>query len=78
MLSLALDTHQTLEKPKDGEWLHVLLSFLSAYSTHGPDLLLTQEDSEAYLNGLITAMRTSANDLKQGMTQRAESMLTTN
>ncbi|KIY62833.1 hypothetical protein CYLTODRAFT_494376 [Cylindrobasidium torrendii FP15055 ss-10] len=75
MLSLALDTHQTLEKPKDGEWLHVLLSFLSAFSTHGPDLLLTKEDSAAYLHGLITAMRVSANDLKQDLIQSDHSAM---
>lgn len=67
MLSFALDTHKVLEKPRDSEWLHILISFLSAYTSHGKELLLSEDDGRAYIDGLVSMMRIAANDLQQGI-----------
>ncbi|KAJ7156089.1 trafficking protein particle complex subunit 10 [Mycena crocata] len=64
MLSLALDTHASLDKSKDREWIHILLSFLKTYvDTVGLDLLMHEEDSEEYISRLVQAMRESATQL---------------
>ncbi|KAJ7285957.1 trafficking protein particle complex subunit 10 [Mycena rebaudengoi] len=61
MLSLALDTHSGLEKPRDREWIHILLSFLKTYvDTVGLDLLMHDEDKTEYISRLVEAMKDSA------------------
>ncbi|KAJ6630673.1 trafficking protein particle complex subunit 10 [Mycena sp. CBHHK59/15] len=61
MLSLALDTHESLDKAKDREWIHILLSFLKTYvDTVGLDLLMHEEDSTEYISRLVEAMKDSA------------------
>lgn len=67
MLSLALDTHAELDKTKDREWIHILLSFLKTYvETVGLDLLMHEEDSVEYISRLVQAMRDSATMLEAG------------
>lgn len=67
MLSLALDTHAELDKTKDREWIHILLSFLKTYvDTVGLDLLMHEEDSVEYISRLVQAMRHSATTLESG------------
>jgi hypothetical protein len=69
MLSLALDTHAELDKTKDREWIHILLSFLKTYvDTVGLDLLMHEEDSVEYISRLVQAMRDSATMLESGGT----------
>ncbi|TFK72158.1 hypothetical protein BDN72DRAFT_836546 [Pluteus cervinus] len=64
MLSRALDTHAALGKPKDTEWIHILLSFLKVYvECEGNDLLLHGEEKIDYVRRLITEMRQTAKGL---------------
>ncbi|KAF7304837.1 hypothetical protein MKEN_01197800 [Mycena kentingensis (nom. inval.)] len=64
MLSLALDTHATLNKSNDREWIHILLSFLRAYvDIGGTDLLMHQDDTVEYISKLIESMKQSATKL---------------
>ncbi|KAJ7452540.1 hypothetical protein B0H11DRAFT_2245998 [Mycena galericulata] len=68
MLSLALDTHAELDKSKDREWIHILLSFLKTYvDTVGLDLLMHEEDSTEYISRLVQAMRESATTLESDL-----------
>ncbi|TFK43010.1 trafficking protein particle complex subunit 10 [Crucibulum laeve] len=67
MLSRALDTHATLDKSQDVEWIHILLSFLKTYCEHrGTDLLLHEEDKLEYVSKLVNAMREAASQLENG------------
>ncbi|KAI0636805.1 trafficking protein particle complex subunit 10 [Trametes polyzona] len=64
MLNRALDIHASAEKPKDREWIHILLHFLRAYvDDMGMDLLLSTEDKEAYVSQLVAALKDAARDL---------------
>ncbi|KAJ7470648.1 trafficking protein particle complex subunit 10 [Mycena latifolia] len=68
MLSLALDTHAQLDKSKDREWIHILLSFLKTYvDTVGLDLLIHEEDSAEYISRLVLEMRHSATALESDL-----------
>ncbi|KAJ7273596.1 trafficking protein particle complex subunit 10 [Mycena haematopus] len=68
MLSLALDTHAELNKAKDREWIHILLSFLKTYvDTVGVELLMHEEDSIEYISRLVQAMRDSATTLESDL-----------
>ncbi|KAF8212360.1 trafficking protein particle complex subunit 10 [Mycena galopus ATCC 62051] len=67
MLSLALDTHAELDKTKDREWIHILLSFLKTYvDTVGLELLMHEEDRVEYISRLVLAMRETATTLDSG------------
>lgn len=67
MLSRALDTHVELHKPKDREWIHILLSFLKAYvDDFGKELLVYEEDKKAYVSRLIGEMRSAVCGLEAG------------
>ncbi|KAI8998488.1 trafficking protein particle complex subunit 10 [Trametes punicea] len=64
MLNRALDIHAAAEKPKDREWIHILLHFLRAYVDDlGKDLLLSKQDSEAYVGRLVMALKDAAHEL---------------
>ncbi|KAJ7740726.1 trafficking protein particle complex subunit 10 [Mycena maculata] len=68
MLSLALDTYAELDKSKDREWIHILLSFLKTYvETVGLDLLMHEEDSAEYISRLVQAMKDSATALESDL-----------
>lgn len=67
MLSRALDTHAKLHKPKDREWIHILLSFLKAYvDDFGKELLMHEEDKEVYVSQLVNEMRSAVCELDAG------------
>ena len=67
MLSRAIDTHAELQKPKDREWIHTLLSFLRAYVESLDDKLLMHEtDKSVYVSRLVTEMHTAAETLDTG------------
>ena len=69
MLNRALSIHDAAEKPKDREWIHILLHFLRAYvEDGGRDLLLSEEDNKAYVEGLIAALKEAAQSLDNGET----------
>jgi hypothetical protein len=68
MLHRALETHRQLEKPRDTEWLHVVLSFLKAYVEHQNDEILIQEmDKVGYVSKLVNSLRKSVESLESGM-----------
>ena len=67
MLNRALDIHAAAEKPRDREWIHVLLHFLRAYvEDMGRQLLMSEEDGAAYVQGLVTALKSAAEELDSG------------
>ncbi|PIL24147.1 hypothetical protein GSI_13900 [Ganoderma sinense ZZ0214-1] len=64
MLNRALNIHDAAERAKDREWIHILLHFLRAYvEDGGRDLLLSEEDNKAYVEGLIAALKEAARNL---------------
>lgn len=68
MLSNAIDTHARIQKPKDREWIHILLSFLKTYVDElGSELLMHEEDKTAYVSQLVDEMHTAADELESGM-----------
>lgn len=66
MLNHALNIHDAAEKPKDREWIHILLHFLRAYVEDGGRDLLSEEDNKAYMERLIAALREAAQNLDNG------------
>ena len=67
MLTRALDLHSEAEKPRDREWITLLLEYLKAYvQDFGKALLITKEDHVAYTSSLISALSDSARALKAG------------
>jgi len=72
MLQCALETHAALEKPKDREWIHVLLSFLATYAlSSGADMLVKEDDKVAYISNLVDALKQSASELDTGWVSRS-------
>jgi trafficking protein particle complex subunit 10 len=68
MLSQALDTHADLNKSKDIEWIHVLLSYLRAYiDNRGTELLLHEADKVAYVTELVNGLETAVSELETGL-----------
>ncbi|KAJ7098036.1 trafficking protein particle complex subunit 10 [Mycena belliarum] len=68
MLSLALDTHAALDKSKDREWIHILLSYLKTHvETVGQDLLMHEEDSTEYISRLVSEMKRAASTLESDL-----------
>jgi hypothetical protein len=71
MLSHALDTHMYLDKPKDSEWIHILLAYLKTYvESAGMELLIHEEDKVAYIYQLVDSLKVSADQLDSGTTSR--------
>ena len=69
MLSHALDTHIYLEKPKDSEWIHILLAYLKTYvESVGVELLMHEEDKVAYITRLVDSLKIAAKELDSGTT----------
>ena len=67
MLNRALTIHESAGKAKDREWIHVLLHFLRAYvDSMGKDLLIGEEDSKAYIEGLVASLQDAAEALDSG------------
>ena len=68
MLSRALDTHADLQRPKDREWIHVLLAFLKAYVEElGKELLMHEDDKKEYISRLVGELHTAAIELDTGV-----------
>lgn len=64
----AVDIHSKLEKPKDREWIHIILDFLKAYVADlSQEFLMKNEDKTEYISGLIDNLRTAASDLDSGL-----------
>jgi len=67
MLSRAIDTHAALEKPRDREWIHILLAFLKTYTNDKSTELVTSDgDIKKYIAGLVSALRDAAEKLDSG------------
>jgi trafficking protein particle complex subunit 10 len=67
MLSRALDTHAALQRPKDREWIHILLSFLKAYVEElGKELLMHEDDKKEYVARLVDELHAAAIELDTG------------
>lgn len=67
MLSRAIDTHAALKKPRDREWIHILLAFLKTYvNDRNTELVVSDEDIEDYITGLMSALREAAENLDSG------------
>ncbi|KAH7889469.1 trafficking protein particle complex subunit 10 [Phlebopus sp. FC_14] len=58
MLSRAIDTHAQLQRPRDREWIHILLAYLKTYvNDTSSDLLMSQEDLKEYATKLVNVLR---------------------
>ncbi|CAA7265369.1 unnamed protein product [Cyclocybe aegerita] len=68
MLSRALDTHVAFDKPKDAEWIHIVLSFLKAYVEHyDEEMLMHNVDKVDYVSKLIESLRVSVERLESDL-----------
>lgn len=68
MLARALETHETAGKPKDREWIHVLLAFFKTYAeSGGEELLLPEESKVTYVSRLMSALETAVSNLDTGL-----------
>lgn len=67
MLSRAIDAHAALRKPRDREWIHILLAFLKTYVIDkSAELVVSDEDIMKYIAGLVRALREAAEKLDSG------------
>lgn len=67
MLSRAIDTHAALKKPRDREWIHILLAFLKTYvNDRSTELVMSGENIVEYIAGLVSALREAAEKLDLG------------
>ena len=67
MLSRAIDAHAALKKPRDREWIHILLAFLRTYvNDRGTELVMSEGDIPEYIAGLVTALREATEKLDSG------------
>ena len=63
----ALDTHATLAKPRDREWILILLSFMKTYAeSSGAELLMSEEDKVDYISLLSDQLKVAAESLQEG------------
>ncbi|KDQ60741.1 hypothetical protein JAAARDRAFT_172897 [Jaapia argillacea MUCL 33604] len=64
MLSQAIDIHSHLANPTDREWITILLAFLQTYVDGlGSDMLIPEDDKDAYVSGLVLSLKTAAETL---------------
>lgn len=67
MLTRALDLHALVEKPRDRDWLLILLDYLKAYVQElGKALLITKDDHIAYTSSLVHTLREAALAIDSG------------
>jgi hypothetical protein len=67
MLSQALDIHADLNRTKDTEWIHILLSYLRTYVDNlGTKLLVHEAEKVSYVSELVDDMKTAASQLEGG------------
>ncbi|KAI6132070.1 trafficking protein particle complex subunit 10 [Pisolithus croceorrhizus] len=57
MLSRAIDTHTLLQKPRDREWIYLLLAFLRTYVNETSSEPLISHNIDHYVTKLATALR---------------------
>ena len=70
MLTRSLDLQALSDKPKDQEWINVVLEFLKAYVQDlGKALLINQDDHVAYTTSLVKSLRDAASRLQSGLFQ---------
>lgn len=68
MLSRALETHSIAEKPKNREWIHILLAFFKTYAeSAGAELVMSEESKVAYMTQLMDALKNAVSSLDAGM-----------
>lgn len=68
MLSRAIDAHAALEKPRDREWIHILLAFLkTCVNDRSTELVMSDEDITGYISGLMSFLREAAEKLDSGI-----------
>ncbi|KAF9227601.1 hypothetical protein BS17DRAFT_746219 [Gyrodon lividus] len=63
MLSRAIDTHANLGRPRDREWIHILLAFLKTYVNEISTELIMSEEDKAYVSRLVVALREAVGKL---------------
>ncbi|KIK59816.1 hypothetical protein GYMLUDRAFT_261811 [Collybiopsis luxurians FD-317 M1] len=64
MLSKALETHDLAEKPKDREWIHILLAFFKTYAeSAGAQLLIPEESKVQYVTRLMDFLEKAVSEL---------------
>ncbi|KAJ3845286.1 trafficking protein particle complex subunit 10 [Lentinula raphanica] len=67
MLTRALETHETAKKPKDRDWIHVLLAFFKTYAeSGGTELLMPEESKSAYVSQCMSALEVAVTNLESG------------
>ncbi|KAG1756516.1 trafficking protein particle complex subunit 10 [Suillus paluster] len=59
MLSRAINIHAELEKPRDREWIHILLAFLRTCTNDVSTELVTEENGEMGVTQLVGALHTA-------------------
>ncbi|OCH95045.1 hypothetical protein OBBRIDRAFT_788779 [Obba rivulosa] len=65
MLTRALELHETVEKAKDRDWIHLVLEFLKAYvDDFGRELIMLDENKEEYISKLLAALKDAAKKLQ--------------
>jgi hypothetical protein len=58
-----------LDKPKDSEWIHILLAYLKTYvESAGMELLMHEGDKTAYISRLVDSLKHAATQLDSGTT----------
>jgi hypothetical protein len=67
MLSKALDTFGQLELPQDGEWIHLVLSYLKAWVEQSGEMLMYGRNRTDYVRELVSSLKTSLDRLETGM-----------
>ena len=67
MLSKALDTFGQLELPQDGEWIHLVLSYLKAWVEQSGEMLMYGRNRTDYVRELVSSLKVSLDRLETGM-----------
>jgi hypothetical protein len=67
MLSRALDMHADLRRPKDEEWIRMLLSYLKTHiASAGEQWLVHNTSKIEYISTLVGELKDAANRLESG------------
>jgi trafficking protein particle complex subunit 10 len=66
MLSRALHAHAGLGKPKDKEWIHILLSFLNTWLDSVGTPLTLEDETVNNICNLVQGMRSAVEALESG------------
>jgi len=66
MLSRALEVHSSLGKSQDGEWIHIVLSFLKTYVEQHVDGSEAKEEDIPGVLRLVQSLREASAALDNG------------